>query len=128
MPLTSKQVGRVAWTCFLAAGLILILTAVLESRACADTLDGLVITSAAVDLATTEWALGQPGMHEANPLLQGPPERALVKTAATVAVVAGGRYLERHGHRNWSRGVRIGIVVLWSGAAVNNAIRARRKP
>jgi len=126
MALTRKRVGRFAWSCFLAAGLVLILTAALETRACADTLDVMVITSAVADLGTTEWALGRPGLHELNPLMGDPPRRAVVKTLGTIAVIGGGRYLERHGHRNWSRGLRIVVVIAWSGLAVNNAVKARR--
>jgi hypothetical protein len=125
-PLSDRHLAIAARLCFLLAALILILTAALEGRACADTLDALVITSAAADLGTTEWALGRPGLHELNPLMQDPPRRAMVKTLGTIAVVGGGRYLDQHGHRNWSRGLRIAVVIAWSGLAVSNAIQAGR--
>jgi len=112
----------------LARPLIFLLVPLLPAAAPADTLDALVVTSAAADLATTEWALSKPGLHEANPLLQGPAQRALFKTAGTVAILGMSRYLERRGHRNWSRAVRIIAIVGWSGAAINNAVRASGRP
>ena len=114
------QLRRVIFAC--AAGLMLTL---LAADACPDTLDVMVITSAAADLGTTEWALGRPGLREANPLLQGPPERALAKAAGTILIVGAGRVLERHGHRGWSRAIRIAAVMVWGGCAANNAARAR---
>jgi hypothetical protein len=113
--------GRIAWMCFLAAAL----TILLADQACPDTLDALVVTSAAADLGTTEWALSRPGLVEGNPFLQQPAVRVGAKTLGTVAFLAASHHLERKGHRGWSRGLRIALVVVWSGAAVNNAIRAR---
>jgi hypothetical protein len=123
--LTRKQLGRAVWTCVLTAGLILILTAAFETRACADTLDVMVVTSAGADLATTEWALQNPGLREGNPLLQGTGIRVGVKTLTTAAVVVGARHLERRGHSKAAKVIKVLAVVVWSGAAVQNAIRAR---
>jgi hypothetical protein len=120
-PLCATRYCRIVLICLCLASLI-----ALADVACPDTLDALVITSAAADLGTTEWALGRPRLHEINPLMGDPPRRAITKTLGTIAVVGGGRYLDRHGHGNWSRGLRIAVVVVWSGLAVNNAMRARR--
>jgi hypothetical protein len=120
-PLCATRYGRIVLIYLCLTSLI-----ALADVACADTLDALVITSAAADLGTTEWALGRSGLHELNPLMQDPPRRAITKTLGTIAVIGGGRYLDRHGHRNWSRGLRIAVVVAWSGLAVNNAVRAGR--
>ena len=97
----------------------------IPAAAPADTLDGLVITSAAADLATTEWALRQPGLREGNPFMREPAIRYAGKALGTTAVLGGSRYLERHGHRGWSRAIRIGAAVLWGGLAVHNAVQAR---
>ncbi len=126
MAVTRTQVGRFAWSCFFAASLILILTAVFEARACADNLDVLVITSAAADLGTTEWLLrGSPSLREGNPLMQTPGARVGVKALATVGVIGGARYLERRGHSRAAKILMVAAIVAWSGAAVNNVLRAR---
>lgn len=114
-----------ARVCFFGAGLILILLSVLETRACGDTLDAFVVTSAAADLATTEWALAMPGTRESNPMMQERPARFALKAVGTALVLGGSRHLERRGHRGWSKGLRIAVIALWGGAAVSNAIRAR---
>jgi hypothetical protein len=85
----------------------------------------MVITSAAADIGTTEWALQRPGLREANPLLQAPAQRAAGKTLGTAAILYGTDYLEKRGHKRWSKWIRIGTVVFWSGCAVNNALRTR---
>ena len=103
-----------------------ILLTLLAAGACPDTLDALVITSAAADLATTEWALSQPGLYERNPLLKGPPERAAVRAGAVLVVLGTTRQLARHGHPRAAKVLKVAVIVLWSGAAVNNAVRARR--
>ncbi len=127
MALTGKQLGRVAWSCFLGAGLVLILTAVFEARACADILDVMVVTSAAADLATTEWALrGGPSLREVNPLMQTQGARVGVKAMAMVGVIGGARYFERRGHPKAAKLLKWAAVVAWSGLAVNNTIRARQ--
>ena len=106
----------------LALALILLIPAASP----ADTLDALVVTSAVADLGTTEWALRQPGLREGNPLMSEPAIRYAGKAVGTAAVLGGSRYLERHGHRGWSRAVRIGAVVVWGGLAVHNAMQTRR--
>ena len=99
----------------------------LPAAAPADTLDALVITSAVADLATTEWALrASPFLHEANPLMQRPAARVGGKALGVAAIVGGRRYLERHGHKRWSKGLGIAATVLWGGFAINNAVQARR--
>jgi hypothetical protein len=57
--------------------------------------------------------------------MQSTSARVGAKALATTATLAAARHLERRGHRNWSRAVKVSMVVLWSGAAVNNAIRAK---
>jgi hypothetical protein len=113
---------RVVAVCALGAGLTL-----LASAACpADRLDWLVAGASAADLWTTERALAGPGVREANPLLQSPGARIGGKALATAAVLVGCHQIEKRGHRRAAKVVRILAVVTWSGAAVNNAIQARR--
>ncbi len=52
--------------------------------------------------------------------------RVGVKTLTTVAVIGGARHLERRGHSRAAKVIKVLAVVIWSGAAVNNAIQARR--
>src|SRR5512143_3252250 len=78
---TAARVRR----CFLLLALLFSLPA----TAPADTLSALVVTSAAADCATTEWALSRPGTRELNPLLQGPAQRVGFKVVATAAVLVG---------------------------------------
>jgi hypothetical protein len=104
---------------------ILAILLLAPAAAFGDTLDALVITSSAADLATTEWALSRPGVREANPVMSEPAVRMAVKAVGTLGVLAGSRQLERHGHRGWSKALRITVIVVWSGAAINNAILAR---
>ena len=96
------------------------------SVAKADTLDTLVVGSAVADIWTTERALrAHPSLREANPLLQSSGARVGAKALATTATFVAAKHLGRRGHRNWSRAVRVSMVVLWGGAAVNNAIRIK---
>ena len=96
------------------------------SAAHSDTLDALVVGSAVADIWTTERGLqSNPSLREANPLLQSSGARVGVKALATTATFLAARHLERRGHRNWAHAVKVSMVVLWSGAAVNNAIRAK---
>jgi hypothetical protein len=98
----------------------------LAGAASADTLDALVVGSAAADLYTTERALRVPGLYEMNPLIQSPAARVGIKSLAVVMTIVGARELKKHGHPRAAKVARIAIVVLWSGAAVNNAIRTGR--
>ena len=109
--------------------LLLILTAGADAGD-SNIFDAAVIAAAVADVGTTEWALhSNPDTREGNPLLAGgSAQRIIIKAAVTATVVLGARHLEKHGHKNWARGFRIGAIVLWSGAAVNNAILAKRRP
>ena len=122
--MSARYSGRIALAMFVLAGACVAL--MFPSRACGDTLDVLVVGSAAADIWTTERALRQPGLMEANPMLQTPGARIGAKAFGTVAILAGAKVLERKGHRGLSKALRIATVVFWSGAAVNNLIVARR--
>lgn len=114
-----------ARVCFFLAGLPLILATVLSDRACADTLDVLVVTSGVADLVTTEVALRRPGVVEGNPAMREPAARVALKGAAVAGVLGMTRHLEKHGHRRASKVFRILTVVGWSGVALHN-VRAGR--
>jgi len=49
-----------------------------------------------------------------------------LKAGATVAGAWGCYELRRHGHPRAAKWLRWGIVIVWSGAAVNNVIQSRR--
>jgi hypothetical protein len=83
--------------------------------------------ASAADLATTEIALRQPGLSEANPFMQTPATRVLLKTAGTVIVISAHRELKRRKKHKTAKIVAITAIAIWSGAAVNNAIRMREK-
>lgn len=102
------------------------LVLLLTGAASADTLDGLVVASAAADLYTTEVGLRRSGMRELNPFAQSSTSRVAVKGLAVAVTLVGAQKLKEHGHRRAAKVAKIAIVVLWSGAAVNNAIQARR--
>jgi hypothetical protein len=104
---------------------LLMFACLVPALASGDVLDGLVVASAAADLITTERALSRPGLYEGNPLMQTPGARVGVKAVATAVVLLGCREMDRREHHGWSRGLRLAVVLAWSGAAVNNALRTR---
>ena len=112
--------GRWALIFLTAAGLLA------ASEACPDVLDGLVVVSAGADMYTTEAALRSPRLQELNPLGQSAAARVGLKTLGCVGVLAASKHLERHGHKRAGKVTKIVIIALWSGAAVNNHIQARR--
>jgi hypothetical protein len=121
---SARYSGRIALGCFVLAGACIALMA--PARACGDTLDALVVGSAAADIWTTERALQQPGTVEANPMLQTPGTRIGAKAFGTVAILAGAKVLEHKGHKRASRVVKVVVILAWSGAAVNNIVVSRR--
>ena len=92
----------------------------------ADVLDGLLVGSAVADLYTTERGLRMPGLYERNPVMANPVARVGVKGAVLALTLASAHELKRAGHPRASRVVKIAVIALWSGAAVNNAIQIRR--
>ena len=82
--------------------------------------------ASAADLATTEMALRQPGLYEANPLMRSTGSRLAIKTLGTVGVISIHRELKRRKKHKAAKILAITAIAVWSGAAVNNAIRARQ--
>jgi hypothetical protein len=87
-------------------------------------LDAAVVAAAGADLASTEYALRQPGLREANPLMQTPGNRVALKLATTAAVIGIARHLDAKGHRRGARVVRWAAIIGWGGAAVWNMRQA----
>lgn len=82
--------------------------------------------ASAADLVTTEMALRQPGMSEANPFLRSTGGRLAVKGLATAGVIGVHRELKRRKKNRAAKILAISAIAVWSGAAVNNAVRAKR--
>jgi hypothetical protein len=90
-----------------------------------DCLQAGILGASAADLLTTEWAMQQPGLMEANPMLREPAARFVLKAAGTAAVWGSYRALRKRGKHKAAKIVAWTAIALWSGAAVNNALRAR---
>ena len=92
-----------------------------------DWLERGVVASSVADLASTEFGLRRcSGCYESNPVMGGSlGSRVALKTLGTAVVIAGARKLEPK-HPKWSKGLKIGMIVVFSGATVNNLHRARR--
>lgn len=106
---------------------LLVLLLLAPVAAGADTLDVLVVASAGADVATTEWALRQPGLAEANPLMSTPAARVGLKTVATATVIVGTHELANHGHKRAAKVLKVLAILFWTGAATNNALQAGRR-
>jgi len=77
--------------------------------------------AAALDLASTEWALAHPGNREANPLGQTASQRIALKAALGVALpTLVDLQLQRSGHRGWARALRVLAFVGQGAVAVHN--------
>lgn len=84
--------------------------------------------AAAADLGTTWWAEARcPSCYEANGLMRSNGARIGVKLGTTAAAAWACHELRRHGHKGHAKLLRWTLVAVWSGVAVNNAIRARRR-
>ena len=104
------------------AALVLLL---LPTTTLADGLDIAVGLAAGADLASTEYALRTGQFRELNPFLQDQGARIGVKLAAATVVIWTSKKLEKDGHKGWSKGLRIGVVMIWGGVAAWNLHRLR---
>ncbi len=97
--------------------------------AAADPLTLGVLAASAADLVTTQWgfAAGAPGVHDINPLINGPTSATLVKVGATAGVLLLDREFRRRGHKRASKVLKIGAIVVWGSAAAWNFRQARRQ-
>ena len=87
----------------------------------------VMVGASAADLATSEIALRNPGLAEANPLMQSTGSRLAIKTLGTVGVISIHRELKRRKKNRAAKILAITAIAIWSGAAVNNAIRMKEK-
>ena len=81
------------------------------------------------DLASTEYALSKnPRVVEANPLMQGgTAQRALIKAGTTAALTAADTELQRSGHKDWAKGLRLLASGLLGGLSMYNLSNANKK-
>jgi hypothetical protein len=92
-----------------------------------DGLDIAVIGASSADLITTELVLANNGFREFNPILQNKQLRITTKVLAPVIVIGISRLLDKRGHKGWSRALKWGAVIVYSGAAVNNIIQMKKR-
>lgn len=91
--------------------------------AAADRLTIGVLAASAADLATTQWGMA-PGVHDVNPIINGPTSATLVKVGATAGVLLLDRELKRRGHKRASKVLKITTIVVWGSAAAWNTRQA----
>lgn len=83
--------------------------------------------AAAMDLASTEYALARGGVHEGNPLMRSRGVRLGVNAGATALCVWTTRRLQERGRPGLARLLKVGVVVLRVGVAVHNVHAARAR-
>lgn len=80
--------------------------------------ESLVIGSALVDIATTEYFLRQnPALAEGNPLAQSTAARIGIKAGAAVGLIMLARHYDGNGAHKTARVIRWTTISVWSGAA-----------
>lgn len=87
----------------------------------------LVLTLGNVaDLATTEWALAQPGIAEANPLMRTRSARITLKVGAVAGQTYLANRLRRQGHPKAARVLAYVVAGANGYLALRNLRTARR--
>lgn len=76
--------------------------------------------AAASDVATTEWALAQPGFYEQNPLMSHRGVRVAAHVVAPAAVWWASRKVREKGHPRAALLMRIGLTAVYGYAALHN--------
>ncbi|MGH7262226.1 MAG: hypothetical protein ACREI9_16440, partial [Nitrospiraceae bacterium] len=77
------------------------------------------------DLASTEWALRQADVREANPLMSGGPEaRIVLKSTAATLVFVGSDHLHKKGHTRTALWLRIAVVAGYGYVTAHNLRQA----
>jgi hypothetical protein len=76
--------------------------------------------ASAGDVATTEWALAQPGFYEQNPLMSHRGVRVAAHVVAPAAVWWASRKVREKGHRRAALLMRIGLTAVYGYAAIHN--------
>lgn len=77
----------------------------------------LMVGSALADIISTEIALAQHGIDEANPLLRHQGARIATKAAVTAGLIIAARKLEANGRRDIAKWLRWPAIVVWAGAS-----------
>ena len=104
----------------------LVLALLLSAQAAqADRLELGVLTASMADLASTECGIRScSACYESNPLLRSTGSRAAFKAASGAVVIVGTRKLAKTNPKA-ARFLKVGLIVLYSGATANNLRRAR---
>jgi len=76
--------------------------------------------AAASDVASTEWALAQPGFYEQNPLMSHRGVRVAAHVAVPAAVWWASRKVREKGHPRAALLMRIGLTAVYGYAALHN--------
>ena len=91
----------------------------------ADRLELGVLAVSVADLASTEYGIRSCSpCYESNPLLRSTGSRAALKAASGALVIVGTRKLAKTNPKA-ARFLKMGLIVLYSGATANNLRRAR---
>src|SRR3990167_4419556 len=104
----------------------LVLALLLSAQAVqADRLELGVLAASVADLASTEYGIRScSACYESNPLLRSTGSRAAIKAASGALVIVGTRKLAET-HPKAAKALKVGLIVLYSGATANNLRRAR---
>ena len=85
----------------------------------------LIYGGAALDVATTEWALASCATcYEGNAIMRNRGTRIAAKAAVAVALDLGTKWMRRRGHPRAARVLSVAAGVTWGGAAAYNATLA----
>ena len=79
-----------------------------------------MFAASAADIATTEWGLSQ-GLHEANPAASQRGMRLATHVVGPAVLYWASDRLARSGKPKLALGLRIGLMVAYSYAAIHNA-------
>ena len=80
-----------------------------------------MFAASGADVATTEWALRQPGVYEANPFMRNRGVRIATHALVPAAAWWTSRWMQQHGRRKAALFLRIGVTVAYGVLAVHNA-------
>lgn len=86
-----------------------------------------MFAASAADIATTEWGLSQ-GLHEANPAASQRGLRLATHVVGPAVVYWASDRLARKGRPKLALGLRIGLMVAYSYAAIHNARLIQASP
>jgi hypothetical protein len=89
----------------------------------------VLVIGSSVDMASTLYALQQPGTREGNPMLSHGGNAGLIATKAglTAALVYSLNRLTHHGHPTAAKWLGYSLGAAMSGVAVNNLMMARTR-